>query len=392
MPNVVNMPSQSSKAATAKTREAGASTLNATSKLFRLPPGLYVARLLVTANGAAPNPAMVSQAPGGKAQVDFLPAAGVVRQTLTKTGDCMVVRVTGEAAVLTVTEYHAGEPQSVRLQIEQLDVVNAPVPADAQGVSSITNRPAASPLRAGQRVSFETHEPLVTPSGATRNPAADVSLHVVGHVQGQGDVVSRDNWIGTPGSNNRLEGFAIRAEGLPEGVRLVYGCKFASPTRKSQVTNLGKFVGTRQKAEAIRSLVFGLEGPGAERYNVVGQVAFSGQAVREIVTATELRGPKGTEHVVGFNLKVVPKAVAVQTAPTLTIPTNPVQTGPWVDGDEAVAALASDEGELVPEDEGWGQSDHADDASDSSDAIDADNAQDPDGAWGDDDIEKLFSR
>jgi hypothetical protein len=198
---------------------------------------------------------------------------------------------------------------------------------------------------------------------------------MVGHVQGVGDIVAQDDWLGDPEGIERLEGFAVRAEGLPEGVRLVYGCKFMSPELKSQVTNTGKYVGTRSKAQAIRSLVFGLEGAGSELYDVAGAVAFSGQAIRPIEAATELHGPTGKEYVVALNLQIVPKTLD-----------NGGNGDNGSDNDEE----DSYDGELEYEElevssEGSGSENNTNDA-------DTDTGTEDDGFWSDEDISKLFSR
>ena len=379
------MPTKPSKTDASLSSNAGstasAASLSATSSLFPLPPGLYVVRILERHPGQRLNPVSISRAPGGQATVEFLAPPSVVQNTLVELTDCLVIRVGGEAAMLMATEFHAGPAVEVRLRIERLDgpqESSAAAPVSTQ-LQQRGQRPAAqgqaSQRQVAQRQAAQrqtAQKPQATRASIqTRQDLEDeVSVHMVGHVQGVGDMVAQDDWLGDPEGNERLEGFAIRAQGLPEGVRLVYGCKFMSPELKSQVTNDGKYVGTRRKAKALRSLVFGLEGSGSELYDVAGAVAFSGQAIRPIEAATELHGPTGKEYVVALNLQIVPKTLA-----------NGDNGGSGDDEDGYDSELEYEELEVSTEGSEGGTND-----------ADTDSGNGDDGFWSDEDISKLFSR
>jgi len=351
------------------------------------------------------NPVSISRAPGGQATVEFLAPPSVVQNTLIELTDCLVIRVAGEAAMLMATEFHAGPAVEVLLRIERLDgpqetSAAAPVSTQSQqprrpsakpsqqvGQRSAAQRPAAqrqtsqTPAQTpGQTLSAQKPQAARASTQTRQDPEDEVSVHMVGHIQGVGDMVAQDDWLGDPEGNDRLEGFTVRAEGLPEGVQLVYGCKFMSPQLKSQVTNTGKYVGTRRKAQAIRSLVFGLEGEGSELYDVAGAVAFSGQALRPIEAATELHGPTGKEYVVALNLQIVPKSLKNSDNGS----DNDGEDG--YDGELEYEELeASSDGSDSSGSEDSGIEDNTNDA-------DTDTGTEDDGLWSDEDISKLFSR
>lgn len=265
--------------------------LKASSSLFKLVAGLYIVRV------ATPiaNPVTLAQAPSEGGSVDFFPAESVTRNTLVKPGDCIVLRVRGESATLVATEFYSGSPTVIRLQVERIDV--------------------AAP-KAGS----------ISPIDAPRSLAeGEVMINLVGHIQNRGDVVVKNDWLGKPGTVNRLEGFAIRAEGLPPTVKLVYGVKFFSQAFKPQMSKEGKFVGTRKKAQGIQSVIFTLEGADAEQYALGGDVAFSGSIGCNIVPGVELKGPQGEEHLVGINLKIQKKSA--------TDPAEDESDGLWTEAD-----------------------------------------------------------
>lgn len=282
--------------------------LDAKPALFQLPPGLYALRMLGSNQGERVNPVALSVAPGGRAEVDFLPAAGIVDNTFTKVHDCIAVRVMEEVATLVATEFHHGEPLSARLEIERIDVPKPPMAAQQQV------------LAASGTATVPSHQlPPTSPQQSTRKTspkqsAQPLQTQLLGHIERTGDVVTQNDWLGDPDSDHRLEGFAIKVNGLPPNLKLVYGCKFMSPKLKSQVTNEGKFVGTRQKAQAIQSVVFGLQGKGAEHFTVTGQLVFSGRHLCDITPATQLRGPTGKEHLVAIHLQIVPDATIARNA------------------------------------------------------------------------------
>src|SRR5690606_28432298 len=58
-------------------------------------------------------------------------------------------------------------------------------------------------------------------------PAAPISLSFEGHIERRGDVTVRDDWLGNPQGNARIEGFNISWPTKPQGVDLAYSCRVA---------------------------------------------------------------------------------------------------------------------------------------------------------------------
>lgn len=326
---------------------------------FQLPPGLYAIRALPHPQHPAVNPVTLSQVPVGKARVDFLPAADIVDETFTQPHDCIAVRVMNDTATMIATKVDQGEASSIRLGIERIDVPKTEA-----------NPESVVPPGLQQQATVKT---AVRP--------AYTSVRMLGHVEGVGDTIVQDQWLGNPRGNARLEGFAIKVKGLPDTVKLVYGCKFITPTLKSQVSSTGQFVGTRRQAQPIRSVVFGLEGPGADRYQLAGQVAFSGaynkQEVLPLKLAQELQGSRLDAHLVAIHLQVVAKSDVTPTAIT------PIPGDNMEDHEiEEIKEVESSQAEIL---------DVQEDGADLADATSSD-PDDQDGAWTDDDIAELFGR
>ncbi|WP_349616786.1 hypothetical protein [Azotobacter salinestris] len=254
-------------------------SLKVSSRIVVLDVGMYIFRY-VSDTPAPPRNSSLSlhQAPIGKGVVDFFPASGVVRNTLTTPGDCVVVRIKGAQASVLVTEYHPeGESAAIQLRIDQ--------------ISTAPSGPKA-----------------VEPSPAPQTHAAKLKLH--GHIETRGDVVVEDGWLGTPGTPLRLEGFAIDWQDQPQDVTLAYLCRSAKDS-EPQVALAGQYVGTRRQAKPITSVAFALTGQHAAHYELSGQVVFGEQPPLAIAPDKELSGPNGTEQLVAMRLVITPKAAQV---------------------------------------------------------------------------------
>ncbi|WP_349571884.1 hypothetical protein [Azotobacter salinestris] len=254
-------------------------SLKVSSRIVVLDVGMYIFRY-VSDTPAHPRNSSLSlhQAPVGKGVVDFFPASGVVRNTLTTPGDCVIVRIKGAQASVLVTEYHPeGESAAIQLRIDQ--------------ISTAPSGPKA-----------------VEPSPVPPTQAARLKLH--GHIETRGDVAVEDGWLGTPGTPLRLEGFAIEWQGQPQDVTLAYLCRSAKGS-EPQVALAGQFVGTRRQAKPITSVAFALTGQRAAQYELSGQVVFGGQPPLAIIPDKELSGPNGTEQLVALRLAITPRAAQV---------------------------------------------------------------------------------
>jgi len=304
------------------------SALNAKPTLFDLTEGLYLVRLMPPVSINRVNPVALSQLPVGNAKVDFLSAPGVPESTLIRINDCMIVRVMQGTATLMAAELYKDTALSVRLEIERIGLPKEET-AVSRSVAAI-----GSPMPVASIEEYEEAQ-AIDEGIAQEKDVPPISVRMVGHIQSVGDVVAQDNWLGDPDDNNRLEGFAIRPDGLPDSVRLVYGCKLKATSTQPQITNEGKFVGSRRKAMGIQSVVFGLDGEGADEFELAGEAVFSGQCVREIVPVQELRGPTGNEHLVAIYLEITPKRSKVAQAFDEERASSQDDEGVWTDEDIA---------------------------------------------------------
>lgn len=286
-------------------------TPQAIVQFFALPQGLYVIRLAPLQPGKAPNPVNLAQAPDSAESVGFFPSEHVVRQTLALPDDCIIIRIKGTGGKLVATEFHGANQSGSRLIVNALEHPERPALAiDIQAILQIPSSPAAPTAEAA---------PTLTSSATPRKkqPAKTlpplpleergISVALIGHVQNVGDIQVKDNWLGDPDSNNRLEGFAIKSKDLPEGTKLVYACTFANNKHQPQMTSDGQFIGTRQKAQPIKSVVFTLDGEQADQYELSGEVAFTGGNRVPLVAQEQLACPDATGHLVAIHLKITAK-------------------------------------------------------------------------------------
>ena len=275
-------------------------TPQATVQFFALPQGLYVIRLAPLQPGQAPNPVNLTQAPDSAESVGFFPSEHVVRQTLALPGDCLIVRIKENGGKLVATEFHGNNQSGSRLVVNALDHPERPALAiDIQATTPVASTAASlTPPRKKQPAKMLPPLPL---------EEGGISVALIGHIQNVGDVQVKDNWLGDPDSNNRLEGFAIKAKDLPEGTKLVYACTFANSKHQPQMTGDGQFIGTRQKAQPIKALVFTLDGEQAGQYQLSGDVAFTGGKRIPITAQEQLACPDGKGHLVAIHLKITAK-------------------------------------------------------------------------------------
>lgn len=167
------------------------------SRIAVLEPGLYIFRYV--ADSASQSCVSLHQAPLGRGSVDFFPGEGVTRNTLSATGDCVIARVKSATSSVLIVEYHptSAETGSIDLQIERIET--APKPSHSQTVTS-----------------NNVLSPDDQPSACTGMP-----LTLLGHVERRGDVtVSEGQWLGDPQGNQRIEGFCVTGNELPDGLLL----------------------------------------------------------------------------------------------------------------------------------------------------------------------------
>jgi hypothetical protein len=265
-------------------------SIDVSSKLAYFQPGMYILRLTEDAPG---NVLMVSSSPVGRGTVDFFPGDGVLRNTLTKVGDCVVLRVKSAAGSVLITEFHKdGQQKRIVLKVDKIATDEATVSVEDHSIDALAT--AAKTASAARQSSPPAH-PLGT------------VIRKVGHIEGVGDVAIQSGWLGDPTSVSRLEGFAISPVGLPSGVGLQYGVLIEGAQHYASAVS-GQFVGTRQKAKALVGVVFELTGPNANKFQVSGQVAFAGLPPLALEPGIPMSGPSGTEQLVALHLSIAPKA------------------------------------------------------------------------------------
>lgn len=266
------------------------------SKLALVENGLYIVRY---ANRAAPEGVScvtLNNSPIGRGIIDFFPAEGVTRNTLTKPGDCIVIRVKGEKTGLLITEFAtSSQAAPIELRIDRIENTEAPVPPPAENAVS---RQAQALLQSQK-----------------------INCVLSGHIEGIGDTTATNGWLGAPAASlKRIEGFSVNVPSLPEGLILAYSCR-TGKNAEPQIGTTGRFVGTRRQAKPITAVAFALSGERANQFELIGHVVFAATPPLPLVSGQELSGPTGTEQLVAMQLEIRPK-VSLQ---------SPAPTSPWED-------------------------------------------------------------
>ncbi len=158
-----------------------------------------------------------------------------------------------------------------------LPAVAAPVPAPAAAVP----RPVAPPAGVGGAAGAATPAGPVAPAAAGVAPgggatpgAGPQQAEVAAHVQGRGDVLARlGEWMGEPGSQRWVEGFAIAPRGRVEREDIEYqavlGRGWMSPWASA-----GTYCGSRGMALPILGLRVRLRGAAAARFECSVRATF----------------------------------------------------------------------------------------------------------------------
>ncbi len=227
------------------------------TRLLSLEPGLYIARYASLHD--AERPCLISLQPTliGKSTVDFFPGESVVRNTLARLGDTLIIRVKNGCGTLLITEYQlqgAGF-QTIDLRIDRIDT------------SAAILRPAP-----GQAV--------VSPAG--------VALKLTGHFA-PGTQSVHASTLGDPRTTQPLGGFCIDWPERPEGVDLAYGCQIAG-VRQPAVTT-GQFLGSPSGQLPITAIAVALVGPRRADYRLEAWAGFAGLAPQPLLPGEECVAP-----------------------------------------------------------------------------------------------------
>lgn len=232
------------------------------TRLLSLKPGMYIARYASVHELERPCLISFQTAPIGKGTVDFFPGETVVRNTLTRLGDTLIIRVKNGRGTLLITEYQREGVtlQTIDLRIDQIDTSEA-----------ILRRSPKTPI-----------------AGMDEAPSARVTLKLTGHF-GHGIKVVQAATLGDPHIERYLEGFCIEWPNRPEGVDLAYSCHVAGVLQPAVTT--GQFLGSVGKNSPITAIAMALIGPQRANYQLNAWAAFAGLAPKPLLPGQEFVAP-----------------------------------------------------------------------------------------------------
>ena len=256
-------------------------SLKITSRVTLLEPGMYIFRYASQPPAGKPVCIALQQAPLGKGAIDFFPGEGVSKNMLAKLGDTIVARVKIGIATVLITEYHMFDESidPIDLRIDRIDTS----PAIMRNFGVIAT----------------------AESNAAIASSTAVTLKLIAHLQGSGDVESTEGWAGEHDGTKRLEGFCVVWDNKPVGVDLVYTSTVAGSGPSPNVAT-GAFTGTRGKSLSLISTGFSLVGPNCLFYELSGHIVFSGATPQLVVANQMMYGPTGTEPLVALHICITP--------------------------------------------------------------------------------------
>jgi hypothetical protein len=260
------------------------------TRLLTLEPGMYIVRY--ASQDIAEEPCLISlqPAPIGKSSVDFFPGETVIRNTLSRLGDTLIVRVKSGAGTLLITEYQRADlpVRQVDLRVDRIDTSPDIIRSDKQRTAPLVSGQA---LEAAARANSAQH-------------SKPVLLKLLGHVQAQGDVTAID-WVGNTEQEARLEGFAILWPNKPAGIDIAYSCKIADVLQPAVLS--GNFTGSRGKRAPITAVAMALVGPRRNEYFLDAQAVFAGCDPQDLPDGQEVTAPKGQAKLVALHVSITPR-------------------------------------------------------------------------------------
>ena len=191
-----------------------------------------------------------------------------------------LVRVTRGPAQVLVTIYQAPNTKGEPPKLQFLRLGDAPQPSVAQPAAARVAAPATAPVpqaAAAAKPAAPTTVPAPpsqnTPAGAAATTAPD-GTEIVAHIQGKGDVAAQiGEWVGTEGSKQWVEGFAIAPHAVIKTTDIEYqavlGRGWLSPWAEG-----GQFCGSRGMSLPILGLRVRLRGDLAETHDCILTATF----------------------------------------------------------------------------------------------------------------------
>ncbi len=246
-----------------------------------------------------------------------------------------LVRITRGPAQILVTIYQApnSTAEAPRLQVLRLtDSANLPVTAQAPNMAPAAPvpipgltpapppptpaRPAAQAPAPAKPPAPVAAMPQNTPASA---PAADAAKNaeMIAHIQGRGDVLAKlGEWMGEPGSQRWVEGFALAPRGKLGANDIEYqavlGRGWLSPWAEG-----GQYCGSRGMSLPILGLRVRLRGEAAERYDCQVEASFvDGTRVGPLDNGEPCQATS-LSPLEAFHIKLVPHADTVAGKPSV---------------------------------------------------------------------------
>ncbi len=197
-----------------------------------------------------------------------------------------LVRITRGPAQILVTIYQApnSTAEAPRLQVLRLtDSANLPAGTQPPAMSPsapvpmpapIPQPPAPAPPVASKPAAPQPATLQNTPSAVPVSGEAAKTAEMIAHIQGRGDVLAKlGDWMGEPGSQRWVEGFALAPRGKlgPNDIeyQAVLGRGWLSPWAEG-----GQYCGSRGMSLPILGLRVRLRGEAAERYDCHVEASF----------------------------------------------------------------------------------------------------------------------
>ena len=211
-------------------------------------------------------------------------------------GSAALVRINEGPAQLLVTIYQngVGQHDAPKLQVMRLGDVpaGAAVPSVAVAPAAAAPVPVAAP---------------VDPVATTPPPAPVDGAEVAAHVQRRGDKLGKiGEWMGEPGSQSWIEGFAIapnRHVGPADiEYQAVLGKGWLSPWSEG-----GQYCGSRGMALPILGLRVRLKGPAAETHSLRVSATFTDGSRIGPIADTETAEAESLAPLEAFRIEILPQ-------------------------------------------------------------------------------------
>lgn len=263
------------------------------SAVVTLRAGMYLIRLLRKAEGGGLR--QVSFRPRAKAKggkVFFFEGPGVTKQSLTRAGQCLIVRVDGEPAQVNIARV-VDTPAALdrfTLRFDRIDDSGALHREDERGAAV-----AEAPRQAD-------------PAPATTPASSLMPIELAGDFATVGSrMAPPGQWLGSTTENHALEGITVRWPGKPDGVDLFIAAQ-ASLIGELPEVGVDQLTGVRGLGLPLTGIGFRLDGPLAKSYVLQAEAAFSNGSLARSNPGqqAQLASPGGAEPLTALRISIWP--------------------------------------------------------------------------------------